>query len=43
MNKLKTSENRALSRIFGPRGKELTKDWRKLHNKELCNLYYNKY
>jgi hypothetical protein len=33
------SENRVLSRIFGPNRKELTVEWRKLHNDELCDLY----
>jgi hypothetical protein len=33
------SENRALRRIFGPEREEVTGDWRRLHNKELHNLY----
>jgi hypothetical protein len=32
-------ENRVLSRIFGPKRDELTREWRKLHNEELHNLY----
>ena len=32
-------ENRVLRRIFGPRGDEVTGDWRKLHNEELNDLY----
>jgi hypothetical protein len=32
------SENRLL-RVFGPKGKEVTGGWRKLHNEELHNLY----
>jgi hypothetical protein len=32
-------ENRILRRIFGPKGDEVTGGWRKLHNKELYNLY----
>jgi hypothetical protein len=32
-------ENRVLRRIFGPKGDEVTGDWRKLHNEELHNLY----
>jgi hypothetical protein len=32
-------ENRLLRRIFEPKGDEVTRDWRKLHNKELRNLY----
>jgi hypothetical protein len=31
-------ENRVLRRIFGPK-REVTGDWRKLHNEELHNLY----
>jgi hypothetical protein len=32
-------ENRVLRRIFGPKRDEVTSDWRKLHNKELHDLY----
>jgi hypothetical protein len=32
-------ENRVLRRIFGPERYEVTGEWRKLHNKELHNLY----
>ena len=32
-------ENRVLRRIFGPRRDEITRKWRKLHNKELNELY----
>jgi hypothetical protein len=32
-------ENRVLMRIFGPKKDEVTGDWRKLHNKELHELY----
>jgi hypothetical protein len=32
-------EKRVLQRIFGPKGDEVTEGWRKLHNKELHNLY----
>jgi hypothetical protein len=32
-------ENRVLRRIFGPKGDEVTGEWRKLHNKELLDLY----
>jgi hypothetical protein len=31
-------ENRVL-RIFGPKRDEVTREWRKLHNEELYNLY----
>jgi hypothetical protein len=33
------SENRVLTRIFGPSRDEVTRGWRKLHNGELHNLY----
>jgi hypothetical protein len=32
-------ENRVLRRIFGPKRDEVTEEWRKLHNKELQDLY----
>jgi hypothetical protein len=32
-------ENRVLRRIFGPKRDEVTGEWRKLHNKELQDLY----
>jgi hypothetical protein len=32
-------ENRVLRRIFGPKRDEVTGEERKLHNKELCDLY----
>jgi hypothetical protein len=30
---------RVLRRIFGPKRDEVTGEWRKLHNEELCDLY----
>jgi hypothetical protein len=30
---------RVLRRIFGPKGDEVTAEWRNLHNRELHNLY----
>jgi hypothetical protein len=33
------SENRVLRKIVGPKRDEVTGEWRKLHNKELCDLY----
>jgi hypothetical protein len=30
--------NRVLRRIFGPKGDEGTRDWRKVHNEELNDL-----
>jgi hypothetical protein len=37
--RLRMSENRVLTRIFGPKRDEVTEGWRKLHNEELHNLY----
>ena len=31
-------ENRALRRVFGPKGDEVTGEWRKLHNEELSDM-----
>jgi hypothetical protein len=38
-HKLRVFENRVLRRIFGPKRNGVTGGWRKLHNKELHNLY----
>jgi hypothetical protein len=32
-------ENRVPRRIFGPKRDAMTREWRKLHNEELHNLY----
>jgi hypothetical protein len=32
-------ENRVLRRIFGPKRDETTREWRRLHNEELNDLY----
>jgi hypothetical protein len=32
-------ENRVLRKIFGQKRDEVTGEWRKLHNEELCDLY----
>jgi hypothetical protein len=32
-------ENRVLRRIFGPKRDEVRREWRKLHNVELNDLY----
>jgi hypothetical protein len=37
--RLRVSENRVLRRIFGPKRHEVTREWRKLHNEELNDLY----
>jgi hypothetical protein len=36
---LEVFENRVLRRIFGPKRDEVTREWRKLHNEELHDLY----
>jgi hypothetical protein len=38
-HRLGVFENRVLRRIFGPKGDEVTGEWRKLHNEELHDLY----
>jgi hypothetical protein len=38
-HKLRVFENRVLRRIFGQKRDEVTGEWRKLHNKELHDLY----
>jgi hypothetical protein len=37
--RLRVFENRVLTGIFGPKTDEVTGEWRKLHDKELHNLY----
>jgi len=37
--RLRVFENRVLRRIFGPRGDEVTGEWRKLHIEKLNDLY----
>ena len=37
--RLRVYENRLLRRTFGPKGDEVTGEWRKLHNEELNDLY----
>jgi hypothetical protein len=36
--RLRVFENRVLRKIFGPKRKEVTGQWRELHNEELNNL-----
>jgi hypothetical protein len=38
-HRLRVFENRVLRRLFEPKRGEVMGGWRKLHNKELCNLY----
>jgi hypothetical protein len=37
--KLRVFENRVLRKIFGRKRDEVTREWRKLHNEELYDLY----
>jgi hypothetical protein len=37
--RLREFENKVLRRIFGPKRHEVTGEWRRLHNKEICALY----
>jgi len=37
--RLRMFENRVLRRIFGPEKDEVTREWRKLQNEELSDLY----
>jgi hypothetical protein len=38
-HRLRVIENRVLRRIFGPKRDEVTREWRKLHNDWLRDLY----
>jgi hypothetical protein len=38
-HRLRVFENRVLRRVFGPKRDEVTGEWRKLHNKDLHDLY----
>ena len=38
-HRLRVFENRLLRIIFGPKRDEITGEWRRLHNKELYDLY----
>jgi hypothetical protein len=37
--RLRVFENRVLRKIFGPKRDEVRREWRKLHNEELDDLY----
>jgi hypothetical protein len=39
--RLRVFENRVLRRIFGPKRDEVTREWRKLHNEDLNDLYFS--
>jgi hypothetical protein len=40
-HRLRAFENRVLRRTLGPKREEVTVEWRKLHYKELQDLYSN--
>jgi hypothetical protein len=40
-NRLRVFENRVVRKIFGPKGNEVIRGCKKMHNKELHNLYYS--
>jgi hypothetical protein len=39
-HRLRVFENRVLWKISGPKRDEVTKEWRRLHNKELYAVYF---
>ena len=39
--KLRKFENMVLRRIFGPKREEVTREWRRLQNEELYDLYFS--
>jgi hypothetical protein len=39
--RLRVFENKVLRSIFGPKRDEVTREWRRLHNKELYALYFS--
>jgi hypothetical protein len=40
-HRLRVFENRMLRRIFGPKRDDVMREWRKLHKKELRDLYFS--
>jgi hypothetical protein len=42
-DRLRFFENKVLRRILGPKRDEVTGEWRRLHNKELYDLYSSPY
>jgi len=39
VHRLRVFENRVPRNIFGPKRGEVTGEWRRLHNEELCDLF----
>jgi hypothetical protein len=40
-HRLRVFENRVLRRKFGPKSDEVSREWKKLHNEELRDLYFS--
>jgi hypothetical protein len=40
-HRLRVFYNRVLRKIFGPKWNKVRGEWRRLHNKELNDLYYS--
>jgi len=40
-HRLRVFENMVLREIFGSEKDQVTGEWRKLHNEELCDLYFS--
>jgi len=43
VRRLRMFENRVLRKIFGGKRDEVTREWRRLHNQELSDLYSSQY
>ena len=39
VHRLRMFENRVLRNMFGPMRDEVTAEWKRLHNEELCDLF----
>jgi hypothetical protein len=42
-HRLRVFEKRVLRRIFGPKRKQVTEGWRRVHSAKPCNLLFTKY
>ena len=40
-HRLRVLENKVLRKIFGAKRDEITGEWRKLHNAELCIVFFS--
>jgi hypothetical protein len=40
-HRLRAFDNRVLRKIFGTKRDEVTGEWKRLHNEELCDLYFS--